>query len=157
MLSRTEETLTVVPRKASVTVLDWGTRPLAKVAAAKGKEAFIPHGVKIRTHSDNEDWIAETNVDADTLEVSYRFSLPSRGETGPWFPNPTAAYKEINKLVKCNPSKGSNGQLIVGITYESLQKRVWEIFNPTTLERELPALKHKRIGRNLVALEPLCG
>ena len=48
MLSGTEETLTVVPRKASVTVLDWRTRHLAKVVAAKGKEAWIENSKILR-------------------------------------------------------------------------------------------------------------
>ena len=116
------EIITVIKGKGTVKVMRWGTHPLGYEKTKRGN-AIIASGMLVETKSDGEVWFGETCVEPISRQVTYRFRLKrDRKVQSGWHPNPTAAYKEANFLARNqNFNKGSNGQLIIGITYENIQ------------------------------------
>jgi len=121
--------ITVVKGKGSVQVLDWGRGPFG-VEKTKRGNAFIPNGFKIRCKSDSQYWIGETHVNKE-LQPHYQFTLEKDPSIkSGWFPTSTAAYNEANRLAKNEKfNKGSNGRLIIGLTYPVLQQIICNMNN----------------------------
>jgi len=120
--------VTAVKGKAAVYVINWGRAPFATERTKRGV-AYIPDGFMVEAKSDSQIWIAETRVN-DKGVAEYRFSLKENTDIkSEWRGNPTAAYKEVN--VRSGNSKfatGSNGRLIIGVTYENLQNEIFKRF-----------------------------
>jgi len=115
--------ITVVKGKGSVQVLDWGRAPFA-IERTKRGNAFIPSGFRIRCKSDSQHWIGETDV--QDSQPFFQFILESdQTIRSGWHATSTAAYNEANRLAKNEKfNKGSNGRLIIGVTYPILQKLI---------------------------------
>ena len=120
--------ITAVKGKAAVFVVNWGRAPFA-IETTKRGVAYIPDGFIVEAKSDSHFWIAETRVTSKG-NAEYRFSLRDdptiRSE---WRLNPTAAYKDVNtKYGNLKFATGSNGRLIIGVTYENLQAEIIKRF-----------------------------
>ena len=126
--------ITAVKGKSSVLVLNWGGAPFAKEVTKRGI-AIVPSGFKVEVKSDSKVWFAETRVERNL--PYYQFSLKEDPTLcSDWRDNPTAAYKEASE--RCGNdkfSKGSNGRLIIGVTYDNLQKQIL-----SRLQEELKAV-----------------
>lgn len=139
--------ITAVKGKSSVFVLAWGNAPFAKELTKRGA-AIVPNGFKVEVKSDSKIWVAETRVERSL--PYYRFSLKDDpAMMSDWRDNPTAAYKEASE--RCGNekfSKGSNGRLIIGITYENLQNEIQTRFSEQL--KRLPGMLDGLVGTNSV-------
>ena len=153
-----------VKGKASPTVLNWGGPPFALRKTKRGL-AYIPNGFKLEVKRDKMVWIGEImvkDIDATNLannEVLFRFYLKSDpSKLSDWHVNPTAAYKDVSNIVNnTHFNKGSNGQLLIGITYGEFQKIICETFRldpnphldvePPMIFRSKTAIRECDVGR----------
>ena len=124
------EKITVACKKGCVFLKNLGQAPFAVVETKRGL-AIIPDGYQVSTFSDREWWLAETKViQLETINTCYyRFvSLRVPDVSSTWRLTPTEAYKEVNEKLDTGFRGGGNGQLIIGCTYPSLQRRILDHF-----------------------------
>ena len=119
------EKVTVSKSRKAVNVLSLGWFPVANV---KGK--LIPDGFKVRTYNEGVYWFATVRV-FPSGHVQYRFSTGEH--IGDWEDNPTRAYASARKLkFPLKAKNGTNGAVIVGVTYPNLQKLIKARFSHLT-------------------------
>ena len=121
--------VTVAPNKGAVLVLDWGHSPFAVVQASNTRNrAIIPTGFKVEVRSDKRFWIGETCV--EDMIPKFRFHLKDSEIKTEWFDNPTSAYRQAFQIYvsRSKHLNGTNGRLIIGVTYDNLQDHIWRIF-----------------------------
>lgn len=96
---------------------------------------------QVEVKSDSKFWIGETRVERSL--AYYRFALKENLEVkSDWRDNPTAAYKEASERAgNVKFSKGSNGRLIIGVTYENLQAEIRQRFAQEI--QDLPAVNER--------------
>lgn len=122
---------TVEKNRGSVEVLNWGSPPFAQVSTRKGRTAFVPNGFLVITLSNAVLWVGETRVVDDT-RAEYRFvpkDLYSDYVSDcdkEWRGTPTEAYHYAQFVFynQVEPKRGVNGQLLIGVCYERLQREI---------------------------------
>jgi hypothetical protein len=121
--------ITVVKGRKEVQVNSWGSLPLAK-ATVEGRVVYIPNGFEVETFSHKKYWLARTRVTASgQAEYQFVYRDYPRDGTSDWKPSPTAAYREANqRLSNLRYTEGSNGAIIIGVTYPNLQEIICNRF-----------------------------
>jgi hypothetical protein len=119
--------VTVEKKKKSVVVLDWGHAPFA-VQEKQGRRVYIPDGFTVETFCFNKSWIGQTSVRGDVLQ--YQFFLKSEPhKSSGWQKSASAALAVANERIKNRFYKpGSNGALVIGVTYPNLQDEITRRF-----------------------------
>jgi hypothetical protein len=115
--------ITVEKKKKSVIVVDWGHAPFA-VQEKQGRRVYIPDGFTVESFCFNRLWIGQTSVRGDTIQ--YQFFLKSEPcKTSGWQKSASAALAVANDRLKNRFYKpGSNGALVIGVTYPNLQEEI---------------------------------
>ena len=139
--------VSVQHKRASVLIISYGESPFTLEPTKQGF-AWIPNGFVVECKCDGETWIGRTLVENQGGEAKYSFHLKRDPTIKSSFqPNPTAAYKEVSILAGNERlNKGSNGRLIIGVTYDNLQALIREYHNlgdPDT--NEIQVRKAKRV------------
>jgi hypothetical protein len=158
------EKVTVACKKGCVFLQDVGSAPFALVETKRGS-AIVTHGYRAVAYSDGEYWIGETRIVQDDTsndwkknKVLYRFtSQRDKNIASEWRTTPTEAYKECNDRLHTGFKGAGNGQLIIGVTYPTLQQKiaskfpeVQEIVNSSTSARD-----QRKRSRNALPRAPV--
>jgi len=127
------EKISVATKKGCVFLTHLGQAPFALVETKRGP-AVIPDKYEVTSFSDGEYWIGQAKVELEINQslarATYRFSLSRNREVfSDWKETPTEAYKQCQERLHRKPFLGGgNGQLILGVTYPSLQSRIFATF-----------------------------
>jgi len=126
--------ITVEKKKKSVVVVDFGHAPFA-VIEKHNRKVYIPDGFTVETFCFTRMWIGQTSV-RDNV-VQYQFFLKSEPhKTSGWQKSASAALALANERVKNKHfTPGSNGALVIGVTYPNLQDEIIKRFG-SRLEQE---------------------
>jgi len=145
------ESITVEAGRKAVRVLNWGSQPFTRVPRKDGSLAWIPHGFQCITKEAGLQLLGETSVDIENGPAMFRFSVIGQAKAvGEWRANPTAALDNIHALVKNNKHRvGANGNVVIGIAYDNLQRRVNELRSAcATIEKvQEPRKSHRRMTK----------
>jgi len=120
------EKITVHKGKKEVVILDYGAHPFH--VDSKGR--IIPNGFKVETYVSGYMFLASTQVDTDAQKVKYCFAWKDNEDINSgWKKSPTGALDAANKALHNLKHKyGTNGQLMIGVTYDPVQVRIREVF-----------------------------
>lgn len=112
-----KQVITVEQGKKEVTVLSYGTAPYV----VDGRGRIIPDGFQVETFVYGLWFIASTKVEGD--KAMYEFALKDdTTKSSGWRKSPTGALDTVQALIgNTRHHKGINGQLMIGVTYPSLQ------------------------------------
>jgi len=129
--------ITVQKKKKSVVVLDWGNAPFGVESNLRGK-VYIPSGFKVETVAARKVWVGTTRV-ADGM-TQYRFHLKDDPKKcSDWKKSSSGAFRQVNERVKnVHFKRGTNGALIMGVTYPPLQTEILNRFGIKLLEAASP-------------------
>jgi hypothetical protein len=119
--------ITVEKKKKSVIVVDWGHAPFA-IQEKQGRRVYIPDGFTVESFCFNRLWIGQTSVRGDAIQ--YQFFLKNEPhKTSGWQKSASAALAVANDRIKNRFYKpGSNGALVIGVTYPNLQEEITRRF-----------------------------
>ncbi|KAH9260022.1 hypothetical protein BASA81_001794 [Batrachochytrium salamandrivorans] len=149
--------VTVEPNRKSVFIVNFGSLPFA--ADEEGK--LVPNGFQVRTKANKRWWIATVRVSAATLMAEYQFVCENDRErgTGEWMDSPTGAFQNVNGPAKLNDAKyhkGTNGALLIGVKYASIQLAIREHFTlPQSPSPIPPSPTYKRAKMEPEHVEPI--
>jgi hypothetical protein len=123
------ENITVEVGRKAVRVCSWGSQPFARVLRKDGSFAWISNGFQCITKEAGLQLLGETRVDQENGSAFFRFSVIGQAHAvGEWRANPTAALDNVHALVKNAKHRvGANGNVVIGITYDNLQRRINEL------------------------------
>jgi hypothetical protein len=116
--------VTVQKKKKAVLVLNWGSAPFGiEESSCRGK-AYIPTNFEVETVAARRVWIARTRVNDGMVQYQFEPKGEPNKSSG-WKKSPSGAFCEVNGIVHNKYYKqGSNGALIIGVTYPSLQEEI---------------------------------
>ena len=118
--------ITTKERRRTLNMVTLGSAPFASVNCRGGKRAWIPNGLKGICYSDGLYWIVETRV-RDGIAQFKCTCQDDESKTSEWEKNPSKAYKIANKS-NPNYTRGSNGRLVFGVTYEAIQEEILTLY-----------------------------
>lgn len=121
--------VTVCNKRKAVEVVSYGGAPLF----LDDKGRVFPNGFTVRTKCNKKSWLASIRVTSNPFQgVEYRFvceSNPVDG-AGDWFSTPTKAFQDASetKLRDLRYHPGTNGAVLIGVTYDNIQRVIKEHF-----------------------------
>lgn len=122
------EKVTVVKGKKEVVVVSYGRRPFYY----DKQGCIIPDGFTAETFVAGHTFIATTKVNSQGRERPYyRFNLKEDERvTSGWQNTPTGALDAVNRALNNTRHKyGTNGRLMIGVTYDAVQERIRQVFD----------------------------
>jgi len=120
--------VTVEKKKKSVVVVDFGHAPFLLIEKPNRRKIYIPDGFTVECFCFHKIFIGQTSVQNES--VQYQFFLKSDPtKTSGWQKSPSGALKTVNERIKNRfYIDGSNGALVIGVTYPNLQTEIVKRF-----------------------------
>jgi len=116
--------------RKEVKVLNWGEPPFAFEETRTHGRCVIPSDFTVESVSQGQTWIGQTRVIEERVDGALRFvaqyrfwSINNPDWRSEWRKTASKAYGEANSK---NPRyrKGTNGALVIGVTYDTLQQEI---------------------------------